>query len=209
MMDIALYSLVDDMVGKAGTEGVVEYWLRVGESYAERMGKEAYVGWPAFNVAMKEGRTALTMEGSVNVLTDLAITDRDGDVIGYVYALKVCTMAPTMHRYIQKIGPLPESDNDVSDSFNVRVHDSSVCNYCITHQKFREVASNNITVAKQELDCLQLANKGRLGEVKMLPENLSKINVDERHIKSILRSASCVYALVIKGKTSSDGDIEL
>ncbi|AEH60451.1 hypothetical protein Mzhil_0584 [Methanosalsum zhilinae DSM 4017] len=209
MMDIALYSLVDDMVSKAGTEGVVEYWLRVGESYAERMGKEAYVGWPAFNVAMKEGRTALTMEGDVNVLTDLAITDRDGDVIGYVYALKTCPMAPTMNRYIQKIGPLPESDGDVSDSFNVRIQDSAVCNYCITHQKFREVASNNITVAKQELECLQLANKGRLGEVKMLPENLSRINVDERHIKSILRSASCVYALVIKGKTISDGELGL
>ena len=64
MMDIAIYSLVDDMVSKAGTEGVVEYWLRVGESYAERMGKEAYVGWPAFNVAMKDGRTSLTVEGA-------------------------------------------------------------------------------------------------------------------------------------------------
>ena len=208
MMDIALYSLVDDMVSKAGTEGVVEYWLRVGESYAERMGKEAYVGWPAFNVAMKEGRTSLTVEGAVNVLTDLAITDRDGDVIGYVYALKVCPVMPTMDRYIQKIGPLPPSDADVSDSFNSRVRDSSVSNYCITHQKYREVAANNITVAKQELECLQLANKGRMGEVKMLQESLARINVDERHIKSILRSAACVYALVIKGKTAAEEEFE-
>ncbi|MCD4703915.1 MAG: hypothetical protein K8R64_06435 [Methanosarcinaceae archaeon] len=208
MMDIALYSLVDDMVSKAGTEGVVEYWLRVGESYAERMGKEAYVGWPAFNVAMKDGRTSLTIEGAVNVLTDLAITDKDGDVIGYVYALKTCPMAPTINRYIQKIGPIPDSDFDVADSYNNRVRDSAVSNYCITHQKFREVAANNITVAKQGLECLHLANKGRLGEVKMLEEHLVKINVDERHIKSILRSSSCVFALVVKGKTAGEDTVE-
>jgi len=208
MMDIAIYSLVDDMVSKAGTEGVVEYWLRVGESYAERMGKEAYVGWPAFNVAMKEGRTSLTVEGQVNVLTDLAITDRDGDVIGYVYALKTCPMAPTMGRYILRIGPIPDSDTDVADSYNNRVRDSAVSNYCITHQKFREVAANNITVAKQALECLQLVNKGMTGEVKMVPESLERINVDERHIKSILRSASCVFAIIIKGKTAGEEIIE-
>jgi hypothetical protein len=208
MMDIAIYSLVDDMVSKAGTEGVVEYWLRVGESYAERMGKEAYVGWPAFNVAMKEGRTSLTVEGQVNVLTDLAITDRDGDVIGYVYALKTCPMAPTMGRYILRIGPIPDSDTDVADSYNNRIRDSAVSNYCITHQKFREVGANNITVAKQALECLQLANKGMTGEVKMVPENLARINVDERHIKSILRSASCVYAIIVKGKSAGEEIIE-
>ncbi|MBN2111000.1 MAG: hypothetical protein JW705_07960 [Methanosarcinaceae archaeon] len=208
MMDIAIYSLVDDMVSKAGTEGVVEYWLRVGESYAERMGKEAYVGWPAFNVAMKEGRTSLTVEGEVNVLTDLAIIDRDGDVIGYVYALKTCPMAPTMRRYISRIGPIPDSDTDVADSYNNRIRDSAVSNYCITHQKFREVAANNITVAKQALECLQLANKGMTGDVKMVPENLARINVDERHIKSILRSASCVFALIVKGKSAGEEIIE-
>lgn len=208
MMDIAIYSLVDDMVSKAGTEGVVEYWLRVGESYAERMGKEAYVGWPAFNVAMKEGRTSLTVEGEVNVLTDLAIIDKDGDVIGYVYALKTCPMAPTMRRYISRIGPIPDSDTDVADSYNNRIRDSAVSNYCITHQKFREVAANNITVAKQALECLQLANKGMTGDVKMVPDNLARINVDERHIKSILRSASCVFALIVKGKSAGEEIIE-
>jgi hypothetical protein len=204
MMDIAIYSLVDDMVSKAGTEGVVEYWLRVGESYAERMGKEAYVGWPAFNVAMKEGRTSLTVEGEVNVLTDLAIIDKDGDVIGYVYALKTCPMAHTMRRYISRIGPIPDSDTDVADSYNNRIRDSAVSNYCITHQRFREIAANNITVAKQALECLQLANKGMTGDVKMVPENLARINVDERHIKSILRSASCVFAIIVKGKSAGE-----
>ncbi|MDP2217264.1 MAG: hypothetical protein Q8J68_08265 [Methanolobus sp.] len=204
MMDIAIYSLVDDMVSKAGTEGVVEYWLRVGESYAERMGKEAYVGWPAFNVAMKEGRTSLTVEGEVNVLTDLAIIDKDGDVIGYVYALKTCPMAPTMRRYISRIGPIPDSDTDVADSYNNRIRDSAVSNYCITHQRFREIAANNVTVAKQALECLQLANKGMTGDVKMVPENLARINVDERHIKSILRSASCVFAIIVKGKSAGE-----
>lgn len=208
MMDVALFSLVDDMVSKAGTEGVVEYWLRVGESYAGRMGKEAYVGWPAFNVAMKDGRTSLTVEGDVNVLTDLAIKDRDGDVIGYIYALTQCVMSPTNDRYINKIGTIPPSDREVSNSYNERVRDSAVCNYCITHQRFRESSANNITVAKQELECLHLANKGRMGGVKTLQENLERINVDERHIKSILRDAECVFALIIKGRSAAGEEIE-
>ena len=45
-----------------------------------RMGKEAYVGWPSFNVALREGRTSFSIEGNVVPLTDLAIIDEDGDV---------------------------------------------------------------------------------------------------------------------------------
>ena len=49
MLDIALISLIRDMSEKAGIEGTIQYWQRVGESLAKRMGKEAYVGWPSFN----------------------------------------------------------------------------------------------------------------------------------------------------------------
>jgi len=38
----------------------------------------------------------------------------------------------------------------------------------------------------------------------MLQENLARINVDDRHIKSILRSASCVFALIVKGKSAGE-----
>jgi superfamily II helicase len=109
-----------------------------------------------------------------------------------------------MRRYISRIGPIPDSDTDVADSYNNRIRDSAVSNYCITHQRFREIAANNITVAKQALECLQLANKGMTGDVKMVPENLARINVDERHIKSILRSASCVFAIIVKGKSAGE-----
>src|SRR5665648_518551 len=117
-------------------------------------------------------------------------------------------MSPTNDRYINKIGTIPSTDREVSNSYNERVRDSAVCNYCITHQRFRESSANNITVAKQELECLHLANKGRMGGVKTLQENLERINVDERHIKSILRDAECVFALIIKGRSAAGEDIE-
>ncbi len=42
----------------------------------------------------------------------------------------------------------------------------------------------------------------------MVPENLARINVDERHIKSILRSASCVFAIIVKGKSAGEEIID-
>ncbi len=47
--------------------------------------------WAAFNVAIKNRRTSLTVEGVIYVQTDLTITYKNGDVIGYVYALKAYT----------------------------------------------------------------------------------------------------------------------
>jgi len=65
MIDVALASLIEDMIEKAGAEGVVEFWQRVGDNLAGRMGKEAYLGWTSFNVAVRESRTAFSIEGDV------------------------------------------------------------------------------------------------------------------------------------------------
>jgi hypothetical protein len=58
VLDVALVSLIQDMSEKAGVEGTIQYWARVGDSLAKRMGKEAYMGWPSFHVALREGRPA-------------------------------------------------------------------------------------------------------------------------------------------------------
>ena len=107
MLDVALISLIQDMSEKAGIEGTIQYWTRVGESLAKRMGKEAYMGWPSFNVALREGRTAFAIEGDVSALTDLAITDEDGDVVGL--RLRVGTVRigrRQRHRIRTRIGVL-------------------------------------------------------------------------------------------------------
>ena len=61
MIDVALASLIEDMIEKAGADGVVEFWQRVGDNLASRMGKEAYLGWTSFNVAVREARTAFSI----------------------------------------------------------------------------------------------------------------------------------------------------
>ena len=199
MLDIALISLIQDMSEKAGVEGTIQYWLRVGENLAKRMGKEAYMGWPSFNVALREGRTAFSIEGSVVALTDLAITDVDGDVVGYIYALEHCVFEPTIRRVRYSVGQLPKADSEVAEEYNLTFRDSAVCNFCVIHQKFREEVAKNITVAGQSVEAYQLADRGFTGETKIVREYLKKIGINEEFVRSLLRNYACVFALVMKG----------
>ena len=41
MLDVALVSLIQDMSEKAGVDGTIQYWQRVGENLARRIGKDA------------------------------------------------------------------------------------------------------------------------------------------------------------------------
>src|SRR3970282_3042972 len=63
MLDVALVSLIPDMSEKAGVDGTIQYWQRVGENLARRIGKEAYMGWPSFNGALRQGPTGFSIEG--------------------------------------------------------------------------------------------------------------------------------------------------
>ncbi len=199
MLDVALVSLIQDMSEKAGVEGTIQYWARVGESLAKRMGKEAYMGWPSFNVALREGRTAFSIEGSVTALTDLAITDVDGDVVGYIYALETCVFNPTIVRIRYSVGELPRADSAVAEEYNNSVRDTAVCNFCVIHQRFREEVAKNISIADQSLDCVQLANRGFTGETKITEDALNKIGINPEYIRSLLRNYACVYAILMRG----------
>ena len=199
MLDVALVSLIQDMSEKAGVEGTIQYWARVGESLAKRMGKEAYMGWPSFNVALREGRTAFSIEGSVMALTDLAITDVDGDVVGYIYALEICVFNPTTVRIRYSVGELPKADRAVADEYNNSVRDTAVCNFCVIHQRFREEVSKNISIADQQLDCIQLAARGFTGETKIAEDAMRKIGINPEYVRSLLRNYACVYAIMMKG----------
>ncbi len=198
MLDVALISLIQDMSEKAGIEGTIQYWSRVGENLAKRMGKEAYMGWPSFNVALREGRTAYSIEGEVNPLTDLAITDEDGDVVGYIYALKTCVFQPTIRRVMDSVGEMPSADREVAQEYNDSVRDTAVCNFCVIHQKFREEVAKSITVGGHVLECIQLADRGVTGETKINVEALNKIGINPDYIRSLLRNFACVYGLLLR-----------
>src|SRR3972149_5641318 len=114
MLDVALVSLIEDLIEKAGADGVIEFWQRVGENLANRIGKEAYMGWTSFNVAVREGRTAYSIEGEVTPLTDLAITDVDGGIVGDIYAMRQCCYLPTALRVRYSVGELGKADKAVA-----------------------------------------------------------------------------------------------
>lgn len=199
MLDVALASLIEDMIAKAGTEGVIEYWQRTGDALAQRMGKEAYLGWTSFNVAVREGRTAFSIEGEVTPLTDMAITDVDGDVVGYLYGMRRCCYLPTILRTRQSVGRMSPSDAEVAEAYNRNVHDIAVCHFCVFHERFREEVAKNVRVSGNPLSCYLLGTRGWTGETKISPRNLAKVNIEEGHVRGLLRNHECVYGLVFQG----------
>lgn len=199
MLDVALVSLIQDLSEKAGPDGVVQFWQRVGENLASRIGKEAYLGWPSFNVAIREGRTAFSIEGEVTPLTDMAITDVDGDVVGYIYAMKQCCYLPTMLRVRHTMGGLPQADRIVTREYNENVHDIAWCNFCVFHERFREEVAKNITVSGQSLKCFLLATRGFTGEIKISDSHLKLVGINREHVRALLRNYECVYALIMSG----------
>ncbi|HKZ90100.1 MAG TPA: hypothetical protein VJ300_07585 [Thermoplasmata archaeon] len=199
MLDVALASLIEDMIDKAGSEGVVEFWQRVGDNLASRMGKEGYLGWTSFNVAVREGRTAFSIEGEVMPLTDMAITDVDRDIVGYLYAMRQCCYVPTILRTRFSVGQMSPADVAVASEYNENVHDIAVCNFCVFHERFREEIAKNIFVSGNPLQCYLLATKGWRGETKISSKNLEKINISEQHVRALLRNYECVYGLVMRG----------
>lgn len=206
MLDVALVSLINDLSEKAGADGVIQFWQRVGENLASRMGKEAYLGWPSFNVAVREGRTAFSIEGETVTLTDMAIMDVDGDVVGYLYALKQCVFLPTILRVRYTSGDLPRADREVAQEYNESHHDIAICNFCVFHERFREEVAKNITVSGQPLNCLLLATRGFTGETKISSKNLQKIGINPEHVRALLRNFECVYALEMRGARLKEGE---
>jgi len=199
VLDVALASLIEDMIRKAGTEGVVEFWQRVGDNLASRMGKEAYLGWTSFNVAVRESRTAFSIEGEVMPLTDMAITDVDGDIVGYLYAMRQCCYVPTILRTRYSVGQMSAADGAVAAEYNGTTHDIAVCNFCVFHERFREEIAKNISVSGNALSCFLLATRGWRGETKISGKNLGKVNINEELVRALLRNYECVYALVMRG----------
>src|SRR2546428_767123 len=199
MIDVALASLIEDMIEKAGADGVVEFWQRVGDNLASRMGKEAYLGWTSFNVAVREARTAFSIEGDVTPLTDMAITDVDGDVVGYLYAMRQCCYVPTIFRTRFAVGRMSPADKAVTDEYNENVHNIAVCNFCVFHERFREEIAKNISVSGNSLACFLLATRGWSGETKISSKNVAQVNINEDHMRALLRNYECVYALVMRG----------
>src|SRR5437879_2035257 len=161
MLDVALVSLIEDLIEKAGADGVIEFWQRVGENLANRIGKEAYMGWTSFNVAVREGRTAYSIEGDVTPLTDLAITDVDGDVVGYIYAMKQCCYFPTAMRVRYTVGKLSSADKAVAQEYNENFHNIAWCNFCVFHERFREEGGKNRAGDRNRLWCPPPATRGR------------------------------------------------
>ena len=206
MLDVALVSLINDLSEKAGADGVIQFWQRVGENLASRMGKEAYLGWPSFNVAVREGRTAFSIEGETVTLTDMAIMDVDGDVVGYLYALKQCVFLPTSLRVRYTSGDLPRADREVAQEYNESQHDIAICNFCVFHERFREEVAKNITVSGQPLSCLLLATRGFTGETKISAKNLQKIGINPEHVRALLRNYECVYALEMRGAKMKENE---
>jgi len=196
-----MFSLAADMAEKAGLGSVCDYWIRVGKTFAKRIGTENFVGWPQFNIATNECRTALTVEGVVRVMTDMAITDKEGEIIGYVYALVEDPMVACYNRWIAIMGQaIPPIDEQIINYYNENVRPTAVTLFDPMNQTFREEAANYLTVADAPLEAFQIAARSRLGVRRIYKPTLTALDLDERYLVSLLRDHMVVYALAQKGK---------
>ena len=134
--------------------------------------------------------------------------DVDGDVVGYIYALKDCVFEPTIMRIRYTVGELPRADRAVAEEYNNTVRDTAVCNFCVIHQRFREEVAKNITIADQMLDCVQLANRGFIGDTKIAEDLLRKIDQSPEYVRSLLRNYACVYAILMRGARLKGEDLD-
>ncbi len=201
MLDLAMFVLAADMMEKAGAEGVRDYWTRVGATYAKRIGTETFVGWPQFNIATNERRTSLTVLGEVRVLTDMALNDKEGNIIGYVYAIRECPMVACYDRWMGIMGQaIHPVDQQVVQHYNQTIRPSAVSSFCVLCQMFHEEAARALTVGESQLDCLTLAARSRMGVQAVLKPALEVLGLEEKYIVSLLREQMCIYALIEQGK---------
>lgn len=202
MLDLAMFSLAADMAQKAGVAAVVDYWVRVGATYAQRIGTETFVGWPQFNIATNERRTSLTVEGEVRVLTDMAITDpATQEIIGYVYAVVEDPMVAVYNRWIGIMGQaIPPIDVQILDYYNKTVRPTAVTSFDPCNQTFREEAARALSVGGTQLEGLHIAARSRMGERRLYQPSLDILGLEERYIVSLLRDHMTVYGLIEAGK---------
>ncbi len=201
MLDLAMFSLAADMAQKSGVGAVVDYWIRVGKTYAQRIGTETFVGWPQFNIATNERRTSLTVEGEVRVLTDMAINDSEGEIVGYIYALAQDPMVAVYDRWINIMGQaIPPIDGQVVEYYNQNVRPTAVSSFDPMNQTFREEAAGALMVGGKPLECLHIAARSRMGVRRIFEPSLKILDLEERYIVSLLRDHMGVYALVEERK---------
>lgn len=201
MLDLAMFSLAADMAQKSGVGAVVDYWIRVGRTYAQRIGTETFVGWPQFNIATNERRTSLTVEGEVRVLTDMAINDSEGEIVGYIYALAQDPMVAVYDRWINIMGQaIPPIDGQVVEYYNQNVRPTAVSSFDPMNQTFREEAAGSLMVGGKPLECLHIAARSRMGVRRIFEPSLKILDLEERYIVSLLRDHMGVYALVEERK---------
>ena len=202
MLDLAMFSLAADMAQKASVAAVVDYWVRVGTTYAQRIGTETFVGWPQFNIATNERRTSLTVEGEVRVLTDMTIADpATQETIGYVYAVVEDPMVAVYNRWIGIMGQaMPPIDAQIVQYYNQAVRPTAVSSFDPCNQSFREEAARALRIADSPLECLHIACRSRLGERRIYQPALDILGQEERYVVSLLRDHMTVYGLVEAGK---------
>src|SRR2546427_1714513 len=97
------------------------------------------------------------------------------------------------------VGQICPAYQALTDDNNEYVHNIAVCNFCVFHERFREEIAKNISVAGNSLACFLLATRGWSGETKISSKNVAQVNINEDHMRALLRNYECVYALVMRG----------
>jgi Fe-S cluster biosynthesis and repair protein YggX len=87
MIEISLLALIERLGEKAGKESTCEFLAKLGNNLAGRMGIQQFRSWSSFNTLLLEERTIINLEGKTRLYLERQVTNKKGDVIGYIYTL--------------------------------------------------------------------------------------------------------------------------
>ena len=91
------------------------------------------------------------------------------------------------------------------EEYHANVNNIAVCNFCVFHERFREEIAKNVNVSGNPLVSYLLATRGWSGETKISSKNVAMVNINEEHVRALLRNYECVYALVMRGARLKGG----
>lgn len=174
-----------DLMGCEMAKGMLQ---RVGKAVAEQ-------------VIEKFGEKSLHVESleelidNLNPLTyfdDTLMLDKNGSQL---LLLERCPFVELLEGYKDVAGTLPETFNNIIESYNEEGLGYAVSPFCIIHQTYRKEISKYISVGDKSVELFQLGCKASSGKIKYAPENLEITSKSEDEIEQKLENRACAYSI--------------
>lgn len=188
VVDVAAFLFLEDIADKQGEAGMNNYLMSLAASLAKTMPEEEYDDWEAFQEAMKNG------ESSLSVFEDIINPTQ------FCFVTKICPYERGITEYRRRIGELAPQHYNVAEYYNNTIKPGALDTCCVIHQTFRKFASERIKVGGGPIRYAQISNMSVEGRHKRAPEEwlpilLEKAMLSSTKLNMLQRSNACIWLI--------------